>query len=165
MKTKETIKGREVAINELNQWFDELNVPEDMRLDIDFEAEEGEEIEESRIKKREKDDVMRERVIRQIMNGRLILNDNKQLEYTLVDPVKTKETEEIILSKVVFKNRYRAHELEANMKGVKPDEFMPMTRAYIATLTGVSRSILGKLWDRDMGVCQAIYTLFTRGES
>ena len=84
MKTKETIKGREVAIAELNTWFDELNVPEDMRLDIDFEAEDGEEIEESRIKKREKDDVMRERVIRQIMNGRLIINTNNQIEYTLL---------------------------------------------------------------------------------
>lgn len=154
--------GREMAIQELNRWYDAIGVPEETRLDVELpEGEEGNE--DELIKKREKDDLMRERVIRAIQNGSLILNENNQLEYTLKDPVEGKEGT-IVLSKLVFKNRYRAHELEAQMKGVKPDEFMPMTRAYIATLTGEAKAKLGKMYNRDMEVSQAVYTLFTRGE-
>lgn len=160
---KENVMSRDVAVQELNKWYDIIEVPEDMRLDVDF-GEEEEEIEEARVEKREKDDMMRERVIRAIMAGNLILNEpDKFFVYTLKYPVTKKESEEVVLSKLIFKNRYKAFELESNMKGIKPDEFMPMTRAYIATLTGESKSILSRMYSRDMDVAQAIYTLFTRG--
>lgn len=174
--TKEII-SREMAIKELNDWYDELQVPEDMRLDVDMDEYEDDAVEgldqdddylkekAERLKKREKDDIMRERFIRSIMNGSLILNENKELEYTLKYPVEKKDSGEVVLSKLKFKKRYHQFELETQMKGIKPEEFMPMTRAYIATLTGVSKSILGRMLNRDMEVAQAIYTLFTRGEA
>jgi len=158
---KAAVMGRDVAIVELNKWYDFLEVPEDLRLDIDL----NEELEEGETKKKEKDDAMRERVIRGIMSGSIILSEENQLVYTLKEPIKNQVSGDITYSELTFKNRYKAHQLEANMKGVKPEDFLPMTRAYIATLTGVSRSILGQLWNKDMAMAQAVYTLFSRGEA
>jgi hypothetical protein len=162
-KLKESTLGRENAIQELNRWFDEIGVPEDLRLDVDLGEDETDE--EVRSKNRERDDIMRERVIRAIMSGNLILNNDNQLEYTLKEKILGKDDNQVVLEKLTFKNRYRTHELEAQMKGVKPDEFMPMIRAYVATLTGISKSILGRMYNRDTEVAQAIYNLFLRGEA
>lgn len=163
---EEKVMSREVAVQELNKWYDEIGVSEDLRLDVDLgEDEEIEGEAEERTKKREKDDTMRETVLRAMMSGSLILNEEKKLQYTLKDPIFKKDSQEVHTGELIFKNRYRTHELEAQMKGVKPDEFMPMMRAYIATLTGVPKAILGKLYNRDMQVAQAIYSLFSRGEA
>ena len=127
-KEKTTVVSREIAVTELNKWFDELQVPEELRVDVDL-PEDFEDSEDYDIEKREKEDVMRERVIRAISNGTLILNSDSQLELTLKTPLTKKESSEIVLDKLIFKSRYRSFELESNMKGVRPDEFMPMTRS------------------------------------
>lgn len=152
MKKDQTI-GRDVAVQELNRYYDALEVPEEDRVDIDLENEE-----------KESDDPMREKVLKAIMAGRVIVEDDGKLTYTLKHPLK-KESGDIVLEKLTFKLRYREHELEGNMRGVDPKCFLPMTRAYIATLTGVSKSLLGKLYNADSTVLQAIYTLFMRGDA
>lgn len=163
MEKKNYVMAREVAVEELNKWFDIMEVPEESRLDIDLD--ENEEDEENPKKSKESDDIMRERVIRGFMNGSIVLNTNNHIEYTLKEPIKKKDSEDVVLDKLIFRLRYQAFELETNMKGVKPDEFMAMTRAYIATLTKTGKAILGKLSNRDMDMAQAVYTLFTRGEA
>ena len=145
--------SRDVAEKDLNKWFDKLEVPEDDRIDI--VEEDGE---------KPKDDAMRERVIKTMMTGRLILNEDGLMAYTLKEPLK-KESGEAILTNLTFKLRYREFELENNMKGVNPKDFLAFTRAYIATITGVSKAWLGKLYNADSTALQAVYTLFTRGDA
>ena len=151
---KTNLISRDVAVNDLNKWFDLLEVPEDDRIDIN--EEDGE---------KAKDDPMREKVIKTIMTGRLCLNDEGLMQYTLKHPIRKQESKEIVLATLTFGLRYREHELESNMKGVSPKDFLPFTRAYIATITGVSKSLLGKLYNADSTALQAVYTLFTRGDA
>lgn len=145
--------SRENAISELNRWYDILCVPEESRIDKDNDDDQ------------DKSDVMRERVIRAIQTGSLVLNDKDQMQYTLNEKVCKKDSGEVVIDVLVFKNRYRGFELESNMKGVKPDDFMQMSRAYIATLTGKGKALISRMYNRDLDICQAIYLLFTRGEA
>jgi len=107
---------------------------------------------------------MRERAIKAMMTGRLSCSEEGELSYTLKHPLTT-DKGDVHLAKLDFKLRYREHELEKNMKGVNPKDFLPMTRAYIATLTGVSRGVLGKMLNSDTKVTQAVYNLFIRGDA
>ena len=45
MKKGSEIISREVAVKELNDWYDELQVPEDMRLDVDLDEYEDDSVE------------------------------------------------------------------------------------------------------------------------
>jgi len=173
MMEKGYVKGRDVAEAELNAWFDVLDVPEDMRIDSEdddnseFDEIEGIELsakEKSNLSlKKAKKDLQREKVLRAIMKGDLELHGT-DLVYSLKEPLKKKDSGETVLETLTFKNRYREFELRSNMKGVNPSDFLDVIRAYVSTLTNTPGGLLGKLYNRDSEMTQAIYTLFMRGE-
>ena len=161
MKKKEQLGdviGRDVATQELNRWFDLMEVPEDDRIVI-------EESDDPEFKAKESNDIMRESMIKAIMKGRLKINDEGVMSYDLKHPLTKKDSGETILSKLTFLLRYRDIDLEINMKGVDTNNYVSMTRAYVATLTGTGKHLLGKLYNTDTDVLRAVYTVFMRGDA
>ena len=153
------VMGRDVAIQELNRWMDLMEVPEEDRIDID------ESDDELKDEAKEKSDIMRERCIKAIMKGRLKVDEEGKMSYDIKHPLTGQDSGTVLLDKVEFKVRYREIDLKINMKGIDTDNHEEMAIAYIATITGKGKHLIGKLYNTDMDVLKAVYTVFTRGDA
>lgn len=153
--------GRDVAINILNKWFDEIGLEEDKRKEQVFTKDELEFLNElpeaDRSREAEKIDVNRERLISAIQSNLLVLGEDNRLTYTLADPPLKSESKDPILSEIKFKHRYQNRDMrDASMNvDMSKDEFGSMA-VMVAVYAGKRRVMIDQLYDRDMNVCLAV---------
>lgn len=148
MEKNGILVSRELAEKELEKWYDYRNVPEELRIEVDDESE---------------SDFMYERVLKAAMAGRLQFEEETgNLIYTLKDPLVKQESKEVYLNTLTIKPRYRRSELDQHLKGVKAKDIEGRTRAYMSAITGVDKGLLGRLWNSDYDLIEAVYILFLR---
>lgn len=164
----ESEHGREFAIAQLEEWYDKMNVLPKNRIKSELLPEEEEEvlregsddIDADKITDAEKFDVTREAVIKAFQSKRLILNEEKELQYKLQDPIK-KKSGEILHESVTFK-RYRRGQLTRNLSGLGEKDMFKYVDAKLATRVGLSRGDVELLFEEDHQVMSSVDTLFLR---
>lgn len=169
--------NRELAIDELNKYYDQVGVLEENRISPDddlyrelkgtkkVDDEEAEELDESEINDRlEKSDIMRERIIKAIMYGLITVTEEGELVYKLKTPLRGQKTGDLIRDKIRFKPRYFVSEYESNMNGVNIKNTVMYQRALIATISDTSKTQILKFDGKDWSICQAVAVVFMRGD-
>lgn len=163
--SKREENGRDVAIAQLNEFYEARGVFEEDRIVPELTVEElqtFEYISEEEIEKaKEKADILREVIIKALMRRHIVLNaETKQFEYQLqCPPLKDGEP---ILSVIKFKKRYTAAELANNTVGLKAKDIVRMGYAHVASRCGISRVLFERLMIDDVEVCQAVAAIYDR---
>lgn len=132
----------EVAQKELDKWFDYLDIDEEERED----------------KK-----AMEKILVKRIMKGDLVLQDDFTLKFTLPEPVMSINGDEIQIDKLFFKPRIKEIEIEKYMKGEKSDDANAMLTAYICASVGKGKGVMKHMYSTDYNVCKAVVTYFFGG--
>ena len=89
----------------------------------------------------------------------LVLEKDNVFTMKLPDPVKSDAGADL-LSELKFKPRLRVHELNAKLKGVKPEDGDGRILAYISAITGQNSGLISKMFTEDYTLCQAIAMYF-----
>jgi hypothetical protein len=159
--------GREVAVVEYNKLCDIIGITEDKRIVPDltdselFELENNDRLTDEFIEnKKELSDSTRETLLSAFMEGTISINDKNRLVHKLKKPICQKNTNVVVLSELVYEPDYRLMDLERNTKGIEPNNFIAMLTALIATYTGQSRELLGRMYKADFQICKTINVLF-----
>jgi hypothetical protein len=91
-----------------------------------------------------------------ISEGTLVLKEDKSLEMTLKFPTEGEEP----LTKLTFKPRLRTETVAKHLQGVKATDIDGRLLAYVAALTGNTKTLVGKLDTEDQSLAQAIAVFF-----
>jgi len=101
----------------------------------------------------EEDSEDKERIIKSIMYGDLIFNDDDEAEYTPWRKAsKYRET-------IVFRERTGADLMAADSRNGKARGVVRQTYAMMGSLCGIEPSCFSKLSGSDIKTCEAIFTL------
>jgi len=158
------INGRDVAVAQLNEFYEARGVFEEDRIIAEFDAEEIKAFEymsdEEVAEAKELGDPLREVIIRALQRQEIVLNEEHQFEYKLSDPP-MKDGSPLIAT-IKFKKRYTGAAFLSNTVGVKRDDLMLLNYASIASRCGISTSLFKLLSIDDIEVCQAVAGIYSR---
>lgn len=126
---------RELAEAEVNSWLDYKRVSENRRI-----------VQKAQI----------ESLVGAIMEGTLILNENKTFTHELLFPIggDTK------ITKLEYKPRVDIGTIHRSLEGVKSDDADGRILAYVAALASITKTISKQIDTEDYGVAQSIAIFF-----
>lgn len=99
-------------------------------------------------------------IIGAICDGNIRIDEENVMEFKLPEPVMEKDGNQPLIESLKFKPRLREIDLEAHLKGIKPDDGDARLWAYIAAATGVAKGRLKHLYTNDATICKAIASYF-----
>ena len=130
MKKERENHSREYAVEQLNLFFDEIDLDEDLRIQPSMTEDEqaqydklvaAEKSEQELELFKEKCDINREMIISLIRRGLITFDENMQLIQHLRKPIKT-EDGEVKIDKLKYKSSYTARELSDSLTLAKRNE-------------------------------------------
>lgn len=95
-----------------------------------------------------------------VEDGVLVVDEDCHLIYELMDPIRDKETGNVVFSELTFKPRIRQYEVTQFLRNVKPNDVDGRISAYISALTGKAPGVVTKLITEDYSVAQNIALFF-----
>lgn len=134
---KTSVIDRDVALKDINDWLDYKKFPQESRESEDYE-------------------VSIKSLVAAIMNGSLVVMDDKKLKYKLAFPIGKETT----VDELVFKARMNDNMLKPWMKGVSPKDAEGRMLAHVACLTSTASSILEHMDTVDKRVAMSIAVFF-----
>lgn len=158
------INGRDVAIEELNRFFDARGVLEEDRIQYELTKEDREELKylnESEKKEfLEKKDTDRELVIKEIQKGNILVSDMGEITQKLKTPI-SDEDGKILCDSLKYKNKdVKVRVLQNQLMGVSQKDNVGLMAARIAARTGTSRHLILALEEDDYSIAISIFGLF-----
>lgn len=141
MSKQTTNITKELALDELNEW-------------LDFHDVES----EDRIKSEEGIDPLKS-LTSAIMAGRLIINADKTLTYTLKHPVRDNE-DNIVLAEVNLKNRLTSYDAEPFLKGIKATNQIGMVDGHLFALCDAAKGLIKKMDMKEMNTLRSVVGFF-----
>jgi len=133
---------RSTAIAELNKWFDVIEYDE-------------EKIGEESKKEDSQANIVNEMMIKAVMSGSIVFDEEYQLIVKLRTPIKNKQGEPLH-SELTFKTSVAMWEYNNAVKGIKADDADKRMLATIEAFTNVSKSRLDRLSTKSFRILQAI---------
>lgn len=148
---KEPAMSQALATAELQKWFDYKQLGIELveagnKTDDDFSDEENGGIEETAI-------------ITAIMKGHLIIDEEFNMTYKLLFPVKD-DSGSVALSELKMVPRLTAAQVQLAIKGTTRKEPMKMFPGYISVLSGEVRGIINKIDSVDFSLLQKVAGYF-----
>lgn len=131
----ETTIDRQTAEKEVTEWLDARKVGKS---------------------KREKQSDVIESMIEAMEEGRLVIEENRSITYTLIEPIKGDKD----ITELNFKFRITTEDIQIQMTGVNTKDVISVVLAYFSALTGVPKSVLRKLDSSDYSFGQGFASFF-----
>lgn len=139
------VMSKEVALKELESWFDYRKMKESIRHNIDDDLDR---------------DVMLDKMVEGFVYGLLVFDpDNGRLIQKLEFPVEN-ESKTVSLSELTWKPRFKDSDLTEPMRGVKNNDSSGRMKAYMQAITGTVKTKLGSLDYSDYSLSQTIVSYF-----
>lgn len=164
--------ARDISIQFLNEFYATLNVKECNMVRPNHDASELQIIsamKEAGATKEEIDlfiekcDVDREQAISLFREGRLRLNESKELVYKLVVPLNTDEGVGVI-KELTLKTRVKAKDVSAQLKFATDGDIASIFIAKLAPRVGVKTLFLNEMDEEDIEYLMIIHKLFQRAK-
>ena len=134
---------RSTAIVEINKWFDIIEYDESKIVDEKENSEQSQ------------SNIVNEMLIKEVMNGTIVFDEDYQLIVALKTPIKNKQGE-VLHDKLIFKTSVAIYEYNNAVKGIKADDADKRMLATIEAFTNVSKSRIDRLSTKSYRILQAI---------